>query len=333
MPSCNNSNPQCARPENSDAHTTGLQEMVESVGRKLQQARLARKLEIEDVADMTKIRPERIADLEADEYGLFPNLTYAKSFLAKYAKFLGVNIQDELDKFRIDRTISVGEYQYLSPSPPKPKHSFEPPRTTPRGFRVPPIVVAILLVIMLVGVPLFSYLALNVPRVVGTRTPKAKVGEIERQGNEIASPVTEPGSVKASVSEDNTASASQNSKQSEEQKGESIAAASPLRVRTEEGVEVRKALPADAADSQVRTVVPAFPDKKLEVRILKRTYVKVTKDQESAQPVFEGFAGPDSRPIIVAGKRFWVHVLDKGAIEVRKDGQLVPSNSGDIVIN
>src|SRR5438105_9106555 len=104
--------------------------MVESVGRKLQQARLGRKLEIEDVADITKIRPERIADLEADEYGLFPNLTYAKSFLAKYAAFLGVNIQDELDNFRIDRTISVGSYQYLSPPPPKPKHSFEPPRMT-----------------------------------------------------------------------------------------------------------------------------------------------------------------------------------------------------------
>jgi cytoskeletal protein RodZ len=306
--------------------------MAESVGRKLQQARLAQKLEIEDVADMTKIRPERIADLEADEYGLFPNLTYAKSFLAKYAKFLGVNIQDELDNFRIDRTISIGEYQYLSPPPPKPKHSFEPPRTSPRGFRVPPIVVAILLVIMLVGVPLFSYLALNVPRVVGTKTPQ-KVGESERQGNETASPVTGPSSAKPSVSEDSTAIASQNSKQSEEQKGESIAAASPLQVRTEGGVEVRKALPADAADSQVRTVAPVFPDKKLEVRILKRTYVKVTKDQEGAQPVFEGFAGPDSRPIIVAGKRFWVHVLDKGAIEVRKDGQLVPSNSGDIVIN
>ncbi len=63
--------------------------MVESVGRILQQARLARKLEIEDVAERTKIRPDRLIDLEADEYSHFPNLTYAKSFLAKYARFLG----------------------------------------------------------------------------------------------------------------------------------------------------------------------------------------------------------------------------------------------------
>src|ERR1700720_5058549 len=84
--------------------------MVESVGRKLQQARLARKLEIEEIAERTKIRPDRIIDLEADEYSHFPNLTYAKSFLAKYASFLGRDIQEELDKFQISPTISMGDY-------------------------------------------------------------------------------------------------------------------------------------------------------------------------------------------------------------------------------
>ena len=82
--------------------------MVESVGRKLQQARLARKLEIEDVAERTKIRPDRIIDLEADEYSHFPNLTYAKSFLVKYASFLGRDIQEELDKFQIPQRFRWG---------------------------------------------------------------------------------------------------------------------------------------------------------------------------------------------------------------------------------
>jgi cytoskeletal protein RodZ len=318
--------------------------MAESVGRKLQQARLARKLEIEDVAETTKIRPERIIDLEADEYGLFPNLTYAKSFLAKYAKFLGVNIQNELDNFQVERAISLHAYQYLTP-PPQPKHLHEPRRISPRGFRVPPVVVAILLLIVLVGVPLFSYLALNVPRVVGAKLTGEKFGESERSRSRSPKMAVEEPSdalqsqIKPPVSDDNPVAASKNPKQDEDPKDESGPASSPLQARTEDGVEVRKALPASMpqsstiADSQTRTVVPTFPDKKLEVRILKRTYVKVTKDQEGAQPVFEGFAGPESRPIVVAGKRFWVHVLDKGAVEVRKDGQLVPSNSGDIVIN
>ena len=309
--------------------------MAESVGTKLQQARLARKLEIEDVADSTKIRPERIVDLEADEYSFFPNLTYAKSFLAKYAKFLGVNIREELDNFPVERTISVGAYQYLSP-PSKPKHSLEPPRITPRGFRVPPVTVAVLLLFVLVGVPFFSYLALNVPRVVDGRPSHAKIRE-EHLENGPAKTVSESGyfqsQPKSSVSEESPGTAMQNSKRDDEQSVEPTPSATSLQARTEEGVAVRKALPAEPTDLQPRTIVPGFPDKKLEVRILKRTYVKVTKDQQSAQPVFEGFAGPDSRPIVVAGKRFWVHVLDKGAVEVRKDGQVVPSNSGDIVIN
>jgi cytoskeletal protein RodZ len=310
--------------------------MPESVGRRLQQARLARNLEIEDVAETTKIRPERIIDLEADEYSLFPNPTYAKSFLAKYAKFLEINIQEELDRFPVERAISLNAYQYLT-SQPQPKRSSEMRRITPKGFRVPPVVVAVLLLIVLVGVPLFSYLALNVPRVVGARfaseneRPKDAPG---KAGLGQRSPGLLP-EREVPSSDANPAIASQNPKQDEEVKGGLAPVSSPNQGHLEEGVEVRRALPVNspAADTQVRAVAPTFPDKKLEVRILKRTYVKVTKDQEGAQPVFEGFAGPDSRPIVVAGKRFWVHVLDKGAVEVRKDGQVVPSDSGDIVIN
>ena len=315
--------------------------MAESVGWKLQQARLARRLEIEDVAETTKIRPERIIDLEADEYGHFPNLTYAKSFLAKYAKFLGVNIQDELDKFRVERTISLAAYPYLT-GPPVPKQLLEPRRITPRGFRVPPVVVAVLLFIVLVGVPLFSYLALNVPRVVGTKQADEKVIESEHQIDDSSSksriatqsPVLPPPAT-AIVSDITPAVVSQGPRQDEESKDGSNSASSPVQVRMEDGLEVRRALPVDSppSDAQVGTAESASPDKKLEVRILKRTYVKVTKDQEGAQPVFEGFAEPDSRPIVVAGKRFWVHVSDKGAVEVRKDGQVVPSDSDDIVIN
>src|SRR5271157_6110912 len=160
--------------------------MVESVGRKLQQARLAKKLEIEDVAEKTKIRPNRIIDLEADEYAHFPNLTYAKSFLAKYARFLGVDIQEELENFRTARTISLGDYQYLSSGSPQ-KSIQEPRRIEAIGFRVPPAVVVVLVLIVLVGVPVFSYLALNLTRQPGSNqaTPS---GNTVKSGDESANP-------------------------------------------------------------------------------------------------------------------------------------------------
>jgi len=320
--------------------------MVESVGRRLQQARLAKNLEIEDVAEKTKIRPNRIIDLEADEYAHFPNLVYAKSFLAKYAKFLGVDIQEELDRFLVSGTISLGDYQYLSSSPSQ-KFVPQPRGQMAKGFRVPPAVVVVLVLIVLVGVPLFSYLALNIPRVAETNLA-ANTVKTERSADESRSPAAMAQSTadslqslaKPSPLDENAGTGSQASPQREEAKEANPApSASASQTRMEDGVEVRRALPVNVSESSTAMETPTkaslstLPEKKLEVRVLRRTYVKVTKDEEDAQPVFEGFVAPDSRPIVVEGKRFWVHVSDKGAVEVRKDGQLILGSSDDIVIN
>jgi len=223
--------------------------MVESVGRKLQQARLARKLEIEDVAERTKIRPDRIIDLEADEYSHFPNLTYAKSFLAKYASFLGLDIQEELDKFQISPTISMGDYQYLT-SISAHNHGQQPrwtQRIQPKGFRVPPTVV-VLVLIVLVGVPVFSYLALNIRRVAGTNF----AGTTDKANQAAVAPAKTVGtasdsdSVKSlaaqSPSEESAAVASPSARQ-QEVKADATAA------RIEDGIEVRRALPVGASQS------------------------------------------------------------------------------------
>jgi cytoskeletal protein RodZ len=313
-------------------------EIVESVGRKLQQARLARKLEIEEVAERTKIRPDRIIDLEADEYSHFPNLTYAKSFLAKYARFLGLDIQESLDKFQISPAISMGDYQYLSsiPAQTRGQQTRWTQRIQPKGFRVPPAIVVVLVLIVLVGVPVFSYLALNIPRVAGTNfadiNDKANPSAVATAKTGGAAPPNSDSlpSAAQSLSEERAAPGSQAASQQQAVKTDGTPA------RVEGGIEVRRALSTGASQSATQVETPTrttLLEKKLEVRVIRRTYVKVTKDEEGTQPVFDGFAGPDSRPIVVEGKRFWVHVLDKGAVEVREDGQLVPGNSGDIVID
>jgi cytoskeletal protein RodZ len=319
---------------------------MESVGSRLQRVRLARKLEIEEVAERTKIRPDRLIDLEADEYTHFPNLTYAKSFLAKYATFLGVDITRELENFQISRSISMGDYQYLSSITAAYQAHRTPwhQRIQAKGFRVPPVVVAILVLIVLVGVPLFSYLALNLPRV----TAPGIVGTLDKlnqttdtAGGGTSSPTPDLDALRSLAT---TATPG----------GEAVASPTPIASqagspaeptpteqpgRVEDGVEVRRALPVDAspaatpADTPSETALSSLPDKKLEVRVIRKTYVKVTKDKEGTQPVFEGYAGPDSQPIVVEGKRFWIHVVDKGAVELREDGQNVSGGSNDIVIN
>ena len=51
---------------------------MEGLGKKFQEARLARKLTLDEAARMTKIRPSRLAEIEADDFSQFPSLAYAK---------------------------------------------------------------------------------------------------------------------------------------------------------------------------------------------------------------------------------------------------------------
>jgi cytoskeleton protein RodZ len=317
--------------------------MVETVGRKLQKERVARKLKIEEVADATKIRPERIIDLEADEYGHFANLAYAKSFLATYAKFLGVDIQEELNHFQVSPSISLRDYHY--PAPSAPKSILRPREFSAKGFRVPPLVVALLVLILLIGVPLFSYMAINISRLrnggsegrpsvdqaaADTPTPaRLRPGASESRG----SPAGPPQATGSSVA--GLAGPSPSGDQS------SASPSAQPSSRVEDGIEVRRALPVEQGGAPVPSGTPGAPapslatepQTKLELRVLKRTWVKVTKDEEGSEPVFDGFAAPEDQPIVVEGKRFWVKVQDKGAVEIRKNGQRVLNSSDGVVID
>jgi cytoskeletal protein RodZ len=324
--------------------------MVETVGRRLQRARLAKKLEIEDVAQATKIRPERIIDLEAEEYGQFPNLTYAKSFLAKYARYLGVDIQEELDNFQLSNSISLGDYQYLSSTPPKYVPAPRAPRLAePRGFRVPALAVILLIVFIAVAVPMIAYLAINVPRLASTTSETAVQDDLVAE-----SPTPErSGEISLSPTEMLRALAQEPSPAPTQAVN---LAASPAptpaeAVRLEGNVEVRRALPVSPSSEAAPRALPegnelnaiqqtsgadgtpAAEEKTIEIRVLKRTWIKVTRDERNSEPIFEGFTGPDSDPIVVQGRRFWVQSLDKGFVEVRRDGQLVAGDSDGIVID
>jgi cytoskeletal protein RodZ len=75
---------------------------MKTTGLVLQEARLARKLDIEEVAKITKIRPQFLRWLEADDYSRLPNATVAKGFIKNYGQFLGLNSNYLLAIFRRD---------------------------------------------------------------------------------------------------------------------------------------------------------------------------------------------------------------------------------------
>jgi cytoskeletal protein RodZ len=70
---------------------------IEGLGKKFQEAREARNLTLDEAARMTKIRPARLAEIEADDFSQFPSLAYAKGFLLIYGKFLDVDVTPYLE--------------------------------------------------------------------------------------------------------------------------------------------------------------------------------------------------------------------------------------------
>lgn len=70
-----------------------------SIGNQLKKARQKKHLNIEDVYKHTKIHPRVLTALEDDKFQEILNASYVRSFLSKYAAYLGLNPQEILAEF------------------------------------------------------------------------------------------------------------------------------------------------------------------------------------------------------------------------------------------
>ena len=125
---------------------------MKTVGKQLQEARLAKNWTPELAARETKIKIERLHDLEADDYSHFSSPTYARGFVRTYARSLGLDeykILRQLDnKLPDDDTSNIatdGGVAYL------PETSL-PPRAAHRDFTGLYIVMGLGAVVVLISV-------------------------------------------------------------------------------------------------------------------------------------------------------------------------------------
>jgi cytoskeletal protein RodZ len=107
--------------------------MVNSVGKKLQQARFAKQLSIEEASRVTRIRPDKLLDLEEDNYSNFPSMSYAKGFLLLYARYLGIDVRDYAETLHSPNPVSSDDYEYLNAASEAP-----PPPPTRRPYHFAP---------------------------------------------------------------------------------------------------------------------------------------------------------------------------------------------------
>src|ERR1700731_1123017 len=143
---------------------------IEGLGKKFQDARLARGLTLDEAARLTKIRPSRLAEIEGDDFSQFPSLAYAKGFLLIYGKFLDVDVSPYLDVFETSEQMTVDGYSYLQEqTAPKPRRAPPPARARPpvirrSGNRTSPLPVVIAIIAIGIGFVLMR-LILDIQRI------------------------------------------------------------------------------------------------------------------------------------------------------------------------
>ena len=314
---------------------------IEGLGKKFQEARLARKLTLDEAARMTKIRPQRLAEIEADDFSQFPSLAYAKGFLLIYGKFLDVDVTPYLDAFEDPESVTVDGYSYLQENE-RAKPVSAPvvrrrsrPVATGGSNRVSPMPLIVGIVVLVVGFLGMKFL-LNVQRLAPGK------GSSSAQTSATATPAVVTGGSSPAAAPNIGAAAT------------SAPVASP--VPTLGPPETRKALAANSTapasgEPEVRKAkavtkeelaqareggsspAPESGDQnRVAIQPLKRTYVRVTLGDDG-KAAFERWVSPSDGPVEFRGKHVSIRVLDPEAIKITKNGQELQQNDQDVTVN
>jgi cytoskeleton protein RodZ len=311
---------------------------IEGLGKKFQEARLARNLTLDEAARMTKIRPHRLAEIEADDFSQFPSLAYAKGFLLIYGKFLDVDVTPYLDAFEDSESVTVDGYSYLQENE-RAKPVSAPVarrRAAPTGGssnRVSPMPLIVGIVVLVLGFLGMKFL-LNVQRLAPGK------GGSSAQTSATATPAVASGGSNPAAAPNVGAAATTGPVTSpapalgppETRKALAANSTAPAEP------EVRKAKPVTKEElAQVReggtSPAPESGDQnKVAIQPLKRTYVRVTLGDDG-KAAFERWVSPSDGPVEFHGKHVSIRVLDPEAVKITKNGQELQQNDQDVTVN
>lgn len=138
------------------------------VGARLGAARIKAGISLEKAAKDTRIRVQRLREIEADDFSGFTHPTYSRLFLLDYAEYLGIS-PDEIRPLLPDRTGAAGGgFQYINALSRGPTSPVVPMRAKRRHSLLRAFIVAGI-VLVLVAAALFVYLTVKkIERVTGS---------------------------------------------------------------------------------------------------------------------------------------------------------------------
>jgi cytoskeletal protein RodZ len=310
---------------------------IEGLGKKFQEARRARDLTLDEAARMTKIRPARLAEIEADDFSQFPSLAYAKGFLLIYGKFLDVDVTPYLDAFEDSERVTVDGYSYLQDNPP-PKPVSAPVvrrRAAASRDRVSPMPLVIGVLVLVIGFLAMKFI-LNLQRLApGRAEPAAQVSPVTASTPSSTTPPAIAETPASNVASTPATAPSVSPVPTTAPAATAVSAARPAPPEPE----VRKAkpvLPGDLVKPQEKaspTPVESSPPNRVAIRPLKRTYLKVTVDDQSESPAFERWVSPADGTVEFRGNQVSIRVLEREAVQIMKNGKALDEDDEGVTVD
>ena len=293
-----------------------MTDLVEPVGRKLAKAREAKGLSIEEAALETRIRANQLAALEADDYSTFASNAYARGFLLIYGRFLGVDVREVARGLESGNPISIAEYQYLNAIPESEPERHGPTRREQPSVRRPSIAPLIAFVVLVGAAGLVLHLFLQAQRLESAtgKTANTNVESVTPQGSTLATanlpsttPVPTPAATTAILPNPTPV---------------------PFSAQPNSAVNDRAFLSSSAPLAPSGTPAPSgltsanLPKQnELVVEPLKKTWVRIRRDDPNAEPIFDDVLYPKVGSLRLKGTRFFLEIREADAVSLRKNGQ------------
>jgi cytoskeletal protein RodZ len=306
---------------------------------------------------MTKIRPSRLAEIEADDFSQFPSLAYAKGFLLIYGKFLDVDVGPYMEAFETSEHVTVDGYSYLQEEPApapvrtpvvrrRPSRNRQSAPAASSGDRpsVMPVVIgiAVILIGFWIGKLVVNLRRLSAPAPAQQTAAQASIPAQTPviRASIAPAPTQAPAATQAIVSATSAPAATvvrpsiAPAATSQPTAAPVVAVATPSAppAAASPEPEVRRAEPVRAEDLAKAKATEPSGSNRIAIRPLKKTYIKVIVDDEAKTPAFERWISPADGTMEFRGEHVAVRVLDRDAIQIKKNGKAVTEEDSDVTI-
>lgn len=285
--------------------------MIETAGNKLRKEREKKKWTIDDVARATRMHPDRVRDLEQDEYGNFPNLSYGRNFLVLYARHLGLEASDVGDAVN-ENHFGLDDYEYMHTGreQPMPAVVTEKPSRSIGPILLGTLVLGLLLTLVV------SYFVISAKRLGSGREPVASA-PVEK-----VIPVAAPTAPVPAAAPTIALRSEVEPRPAPTVTAEEV----PSPTLEEDNTTVMRAVPVNSAET--------LPEAKQVVVMSATVKTKVLVRQGpegDSTVVFDDFLYPDASPVTLRGDRLVIESKG-GNINLEQNGETVPFTAPSVTI-